>query len=368
MKPKSTQQPWWNRPLFGGVSLWDRIIGILYRKQISELTLSLYDEQVEAIAKLEPTLRMLDRDEYSGEFLSYMKIKQKVDYQLDEYESLSPYIKVFDFVIRQMKYFQTISRIELDFRGKTQINLYDDIADILNSSKDNASIKRSVLEKVQTTIDKTRNVPMKQAMASYQSALNSILKKEADVINLNFLKQKDIRNYAIFDTIYVLVKKARKLDIKSLKIIKSLVKEEEHKLIKLTQKIHFPADTDINKNYAKVIRYLILYYRYEKMIFRFEQLLDKVCQWYHHYQIIQEIRQDYPQYKYHVPNQFKEKILAAKRANIKEIILCADNKKDIDEIKESYLKGLKFHYVTEMSEVIQIALTKQKAKNAKKLI
>ncbi|MDY0779684.1 endopeptidase La [Tenacibaculum sp. IB213877] len=63
----------------------------------------------------------------------------------------------------------------------------------------------------------------------------------------------------------------------------------------------------------------------------------------------------------------KEKILAAKRADIKEIILCADNKKDIEEIKPSYLKGLKFHYVTEMSEVIELALTKQKVKNAKKL-
>ena len=64
----------------------------------------------------------------------------------------------------------------------------------------------------------------------------------------------------------------------------------------------------------------------------------------------------------------KEKILAAKRANIREIILCADNKRDIDEIKESYLKGVKFHYVTEMKEVIEIALTKQKVKNAKKLV
>ncbi|WP_435262470.1 endopeptidase La [Tenacibaculum sp. nBUS_03] len=63
----------------------------------------------------------------------------------------------------------------------------------------------------------------------------------------------------------------------------------------------------------------------------------------------------------------KEKILAAKRANIKEIILCKENKKDIEEIKQSYLKGLKFHFVTEMSEVIDIALTKQKVKNARKL-
>lgn len=60
----------------------------------------------------------------------------------------------------------------------------------------------------------------------------------------------------------------------------------------------------------------------------------------------------------------KEKILAAKRANIKEIILCEANRKDIEEIKESYIKGLKFHYVTEMKEVIDIALTKQKVKKA----
>ncbi|WP_405206726.1 endopeptidase La [Aquimarina sp. LLG6339-5] len=63
----------------------------------------------------------------------------------------------------------------------------------------------------------------------------------------------------------------------------------------------------------------------------------------------------------------KEKILAAKRAHIKEILLCEDNKRDIDEIKAEYLKGLKFHYVKEMSEVLELALTKSKVKNAKKL-
>ncbi|OAB78154.1 endopeptidase La [Cochleicola gelatinilyticus] len=63
----------------------------------------------------------------------------------------------------------------------------------------------------------------------------------------------------------------------------------------------------------------------------------------------------------------KEKILAAKRAHIKEILLCEDNKRDIDEIKPEYLKGLKFQYVKDMSDVLQLALTKEKVKNAKKL-
>ena len=64
----------------------------------------------------------------------------------------------------------------------------------------------------------------------------------------------------------------------------------------------------------------------------------------------------------------KEKILAAKRANIKQIVLSIDNKKNVDEIDSKYLKGLKFHYVYFMKEVIDISLNRSKAVNSKKLI
>ncbi len=63
----------------------------------------------------------------------------------------------------------------------------------------------------------------------------------------------------------------------------------------------------------------------------------------------------------------KEKILAAKRAHIKEIILCEENKRDIEEIKEEYRKGLTFHYVKEMNEVIKLAILDEKVKNPKQL-
>ncbi|MBE9490241.1 MAG: endopeptidase La [Bacteroidetes bacterium] len=63
----------------------------------------------------------------------------------------------------------------------------------------------------------------------------------------------------------------------------------------------------------------------------------------------------------------KEKILAAKRARIKEILLCKENKSDIEEIKAEYLKGLTFHYVSDMNDVIKLAITNEKVKNAKTL-
>jgi ATP-dependent Lon protease len=60
----------------------------------------------------------------------------------------------------------------------------------------------------------------------------------------------------------------------------------------------------------------------------------------------------------------KEKILAAKRAGIHEVILCAENRKDIEEIKQDYLANMQFHYVTEMEHVIKFALTDEKVNRA----
>jgi ATP-dependent Lon protease len=64
----------------------------------------------------------------------------------------------------------------------------------------------------------------------------------------------------------------------------------------------------------------------------------------------------------------KEKILAAKRSKIKEIILCEENRKDIEEINASYLKGLTFHYVKKMKEVINLAVTQQNVINSKSFL
>jgi ATP-dependent Lon protease len=63
----------------------------------------------------------------------------------------------------------------------------------------------------------------------------------------------------------------------------------------------------------------------------------------------------------------KEKILAAKRSSIKEIILSEENRKDVEDIKEIYIRGLKFHYVETIMEVLDLALLKQKVSNPKKI-
>jgi ATP-dependent Lon protease len=63
----------------------------------------------------------------------------------------------------------------------------------------------------------------------------------------------------------------------------------------------------------------------------------------------------------------KEKILAAKRAGIDNIIICERNKKDIEDIPANYLEGMKFNYVERVMDVIKLAITNQPAIDARKL-
>jgi len=63
----------------------------------------------------------------------------------------------------------------------------------------------------------------------------------------------------------------------------------------------------------------------------------------------------------------KEKILAAKRASIKEILISEENRKDVESIKEIYIRGLKFHYVKTIMQVLELSLLNQKVKNPKKI-
>ena len=64
----------------------------------------------------------------------------------------------------------------------------------------------------------------------------------------------------------------------------------------------------------------------------------------------------------------KEKILAAKRAGITDVVLCVDNRKDVEDIEKQYTEGLNFHYVRDLHEVLDFALLKEKVKHPKKFI
>lgn len=307
-KPQLNEKPFWNRPLFGNISLWQRILGILHRQQIPDSVLSSFDRELESLNKLEPTLRMLDNGQYSDEFLFYMEIKQKIDQNLEEYKGLEHFIKAISFTIKNIKDFHILSRVELDFQGKTQVQLYKFIEEQLNCNSSSKSIRKTIRNKLQESINNTRNQPTKEALISYKQALESIISRKSGVELLCFLKKQNITNYSIFDVFYSLIKETKDQDIQNLKFIVLMVKNKKNQLDQLFTLIGFPELENSSVVYAKIIQYIALSYRYEHITFRFEQFLEILHKWEQHYQEIIKIKEEYPAHKYRHPYNFSDKI------------------------------------------------------------
>ncbi|AFZ52468.1 hypothetical protein VKI22_04260 [Cyanobacterium aponinum UTEX 3221] len=310
MKSQSELQtkPWWNRPLFGGVSLIERALGALNRQEIPELALSLHDTELEELEKIFPTMKMLDHEQYTDEFLLYIRIRNKVENNLEEYKGLQTFIKIFIFTTKHINYFRTIRRIELDFQGKTQIELYNFIEEQLNLTSDPNLFNQIVIEEIDKLINIIRNEPTKEALLSYKNAIDAISKDEIGLNLLILFKKYNLIDYSIFNVINAILKKLKKQNLETLKALVLVVKVNYDELEKIGRLVGIPNNEDKVIIYAKILQYIALSYRYENLLYRFNQLLEVVKNWNKQYQTLAEIRQEYPSHKYKIPESFLKAI------------------------------------------------------------
>lgn len=305
---KNSLKPWWNRPLVGSVSLIERIMGALNPLPLPELALSLHDTEWEELAKITPILTMLDNEQYTPEFLFYLKVKHKLEHNLDDYKGMQKFVNILIFAIKNIHHFRTIKRIELDFHGKSQLILYDFVEEQLNINYDPTIFRQLVNNEIEELLNNINNKAIKKALLSYKMALDAITQEEAGLNLLLLFKKYNISDYAIFTVINDIIKKLKKQDLSNLKALVLVVKVNIDEFDKLGQLIGISHHEDKVITYAKMIQYIALYHRYESIIYRFHQLLEHLQKWHKHYITIVEIRQEYPTHKYKVSSKFIENI------------------------------------------------------------
>lgn len=305
---RTPDKSWWNRPLVGSVSLIERILGALNPQTVPELALSLHDTEWEELEKIVPTLTMLDNDQYSPEFLLYINIKNKLENNLDEYKGLDKFINIFSFAIKNINHFRTVRRIELDFQGKTQLELYEFIEEQLNTNYDPILFRKLVSNEIDQLLKVIVNEPTQKALLSYKMALDAITQEQAGLNLLLLFKKYQIQDYAIFKVVNDILKQLKKQDLENLKALVLVVKVNYDELNKLGQLMGISHQEDLVITYAKIIQYIALSYRYENIIYRFHQLTDNLQKWYKHYETVANIREEYPSHKYKVSPNFLQPI------------------------------------------------------------
>lgn len=305
---RTPNKSWWNRPLVGSVSLIERILGALNPQTVPELALSLHDTEWEELEKIVPTLTMLDNEQYSPEFLLYINIKNKLKNNLDEYKGLDKFVKIFSFAIKHIHHFRTMRRIELDFQGKTQLQLYQFVEEQLNTNYDPVLFHKLVSNEIDELLRLIVNEPTQKALLMYKTALDTITQEEAGLNLLLLFKKYQIQDYAIFKVVNDILKQLKKQDLDNLKALVLVVKVNYDELNKLGQLMGINHQEDLVITYAKIIQYIALSYRYENIIYRFHQLTESLQKWYKHYETIASIREEYPSHKYKVSPNFLQPI------------------------------------------------------------
>lgn len=310
LKQNKQQKPWWNRPLFGEIGLTERLIGIINQQPLPEIALSLYNSEIAELEKYVPTIKMLENDNYSQEFLFYVKLKHRIENNLDDYKGLNTFAEILIFAVYNIRHFETIQRIELDYREKSQRELYKFVEQKLNNKIGTKLFQNQVNTEIEKVISLVNNNSIKEALIYYKNALDKITDEQIGLKLLLLLKSYKSANYSIFNIIIDVLKKAKKKDLQNLQSLISVAETDYEKLENLGRFIGMPNKINSPNTFGKIIQYMSLNRKYNHLNYQFQQLINNICKWEKNYQNLIEIRKKYPSYQYKLPESFKQNISA----------------------------------------------------------
>lgn len=310
LKQNQQQKPWWNRPLFGEITFIQRLIGVINQQSLPDVALSLYNTGIAELEKYVPTIKMLENDNYNQEFLFYVKLKYQIENNLSDYQGLNTFVEILICAVYNIRHFETIQRIELDYREKSQRELYKFVEQQLNTNLDQKLFKNKVNTEIEKVISLVKNDSIKEALTYYKNALDKITDEQVGLKLLLLLKSYKLANYSIFNIVIDVLKKVKKQDLQDLQLLIYVAETNYEKLENVGRFIDMPSEINNPVIFGKIIQYMALNRKYNHFNYQFQQLINNICKWEKHYQNILNIRKEYPPYKYKLPQIFIQKIPA----------------------------------------------------------
>lgn len=298
------EKDWWNQPIFGNVTLVERLMGAVNPESVPEIALSLHNTELEELNRLSLVLDNYDSKKFKEEFLFYISVKKKLEKNKEEYKGLSTFIKIIQFAIAKHGYFQKLRRIELDYRENSLLDLYKFIDEQLNNNLDRFVFMQNVSRKAQQIASKETNKLVKSFVFSYVNYLKKIAENQIGINLLLLLKKYQIADYKVFEVTFSIFNQCKKEDLQDLQLLTSLVESNHEEMKKIGRLIGISNKNNQSIVYAKIFQYIALAYKYQKVEERFYLLRENLINWEKHYKILISIRQEYPKHNHKLPKEF----------------------------------------------------------------
>jgi hypothetical protein len=309
-KPPSSQniqKPWWNKPLIGDLSLWERTNRWFYREEIPDSVLSIHQTAFEEATKLSRRAKSIDKEKFSNkEFLAFVRIRYASGQNKQLHQNLLKYTQLLQVGIDTKNAFIALEQIENKHQGKTFNEFYEYIDATLTKLSTPSAFQVYLQPKFKEVYPRLTSQEGKAALENYVRQLEKLAQHELGFKLLSAFKSHKFNDYSILRRVSDLIDSLNPHDLLDLKQLQVRVIAEQGIFDKLGIILGGAKnEMDIN-TFSKILQYIALKKKHEVSFSQFQELTVLLQSWYEKYKTVHSIREQYHSKRYKKVKMFAQ--------------------------------------------------------------
>jgi hypothetical protein len=289
-----------------------RLLNIFKRKTVFASSISLHNQAFEQLKQISIILKACDQQKFHDpDFLLFVSLRNSFARETGELEGLKKSLQLFRVAIEAKNSFLKIEQTELMYRSSKQQEFYHLVFELLARNVSKVTFYKKVHQKLHKIIEGVKSEHGQKALKSYVYALDNLSQQDELGLRLLYLFKKlqlTNSNYSILKTVSDLVIFLGDKNLQDLDSIVKLVRTKNDTFIKVGRIIGIPFAKNHPKTYALMLQYVALRQKYKILYYQFKKMKKVLHQWQTFYQIINDIRSQYPFLEYKQPKEFTETI------------------------------------------------------------
>lgn len=309
-------QPWWQKGIFSSNNAFGRffqkILGKFLRTKetIPEDAMFAYKQALMEIGIFGKNIDVLHKEEFLGnqEFCILVKLRYLLDNHIEEYAGIDDSIQLLRAAIEAKDSFVIIDQTESRFRGGQQQKFYRFVEDLLENFQTTESFCQQLYQQLNNTLAQVKTEEGQSALQNYTSHLEKLAKQPLALKLLSLFKTYNLEDYSLLRQISDLVQQLSNRDLRNYESLKPLIITNYNAFESLGKIINLPSNRSNPDTFMRITQVLALDYKYQVPFIQVANLLMVIKRWYHPYQTVIAIREQYPPHKYQQPEEFTNAI------------------------------------------------------------
>jgi hypothetical protein len=292
-------KPWWNRPLVGDLSLWDRLNQLVYKEEIPDSVIGIHDAALSEGIKQYRRAKSIEIEKFgSKEFLAFARIKYDLARNKTTNQNLEKYAQLLQVGMKTKKTFIALEQIEINHQGKKFNEFYEYVNSLLVKLSTPASFNVYLQPKFAEVYPTMNSEEGKTALCNYVRQLESLSEHELGLRLLAAFKAYKLSDYSILRKVSDMIKNLERQDLLDLKGLKVRVFAERSVFEDLAKIINIPEEERNTDTFSRILQYIALGEKHEASYPKFQELAHLLEVWNENYEAVQSIRGQYQSKRY----------------------------------------------------------------------